>query len=161
MAEYKKEMAAFEGPRAAFVKEEELKKAHAHAEEAALAIFTSIATMGSPSNISASRLLLEQKLAAEYKLYTQMNSLRNPFRDFEAYFLPIVVALVAWILSVFIDQLCSSDFCEYTEKTLVNVYMFIFFSGILLTWRHFAGAYQHLKQVLPGLLEVAMKSKTD
>jgi len=159
LASYKDAMSKFEGPRAAFVKEEELKSAHSLAEASALSVFASIATMGSPSNIEAFREQLVEKLKAELKLYLQVNSLRNPFRDFEAYALPILVAIVAWVLSVFVDQLCSSDFCEATEKTLVNVYMFIFFSGLLLSWRHLSGAYTHLKQILPGLLD-AVKVKT-
>lgn len=84
--------------------------------------------------------------------YFNINSLRNPFRDVELYILPIAVAVVSLILSVIVDKSCSSDFCEQAEDAFVNVYLFVFFGILVLTWKQISGGYKYLKDILVPII---------
>jgi hypothetical protein len=95
---------------------------------------------------------LKGVVEAERERYFTTNALRNPFRDVELYILPMGIAVVAWLMSVLVNATCSTDFCEHTEDTFVNVYLFIFFCIIVLTWRHIQGALIYAKEILLPML---------
>lgn len=108
--------------------------------------------LGSASVILKMRNQLKGVIENERERYFATNALRNPFKDVELYILPMGVAAVAWILAVLVNATCSTDFCERTEDTFVNVYLFVIFCIIILTWRHIAGALRYAKEVLLPLL---------
>jgi hypothetical protein len=91
---------------------------------------------------------LKVAVEAERERYFTTNALRNPFRDVELYVLPLGIAVVAWLAAVLVDATCSTDFCERTEDTFQNVYLFIFFCVIVLAWRHIRGAVLYAKDIL-------------
>lgn len=91
---------------------------------------------------------LKLAIEAERERYFTTNALRNPFRDVELYVLPMGIAVVAWLAAVLVNATCSTEFCEATEDTFVNVYLFIFFCIIVLTWRHIQGALMYAKDIL-------------
>lgn len=72
---------------------------------------------------------------AEKEKYFNLNSLKNPFKDSELYILPLVMAAVSWLIAVIVDKTCSTDFCEATEDTFVNVYLFILLVILVLAWK--------------------------
>ena len=111
-------------------------------------------TTGAKNVIQKMRDQLKVTIEAERERYFATNALRNPFKDVELYILPMGVAAVAWICAVLVNATCSTDFCEHTEDTFVNVYLFILFCIIVLTWRHIRGALMYAKEVfLPLLLQ--------
>ena len=107
---------------------------------------------GAESVILKMRNQLKSVVEAERERFFHTNALRNPFRDVELYILPMGIAAVAWICSVIVNATCSTDFCEKTEDTFVNVYLFIFFGIVVLTWRHIAGALGYAKDILLPLI---------
>jgi len=112
---------------------------------------------GAASVISKMRTQLKTVIESERERYFHTNALRNPFRDAELYILPMGIAAVAWIAAVLVNATCSTDFCEKTEDTFVNVYLFILFGIVVLTWRHIAGALGYAKDILlPLLLQVSL-----
>ena len=48
----------------------------------------------------------------EFEKLREINFARNPFRGVEMYVIPLIVATVAWFISVLVDKTCSSDLCE-------------------------------------------------
>lgn len=91
---------------------------------------------------------LKLVIEGERERYFTTNALRNPFRDVELYILPMGIAVVAWIAAVLVNASCSTDFCERTEDTFVNVYLFIFFGIVVLAWNHIKGALMYAKDIL-------------
>lgn len=107
---------------------------------------------GAESVILKMRNQLKGVIESERERYFATNALRNPFKDAELYILPMGVAAVAWVMAVLVNATCSTDFCERTEDTFVNIYLFILFCIIVLTWRHIQGALHYAKEVLLPLL---------
>lgn len=153
LAHFKDNMENLAGIDKPYVKEAELQEKQESLLTKALQIFDEIATMGSPATIGKMRESLLEMIEAERVRYTATNALRNPFKDVEMYVIPVAVALVAWVLAVFVNATCSTDFCEATEDTFVNVYLFVFFGIIVLTWKHIRGALMYMKEILPVLLQ--------
>jgi len=96
---------------------------HKNAEEQALAVFADIATMGSPDGARIMQDLLVKFFVAEIDQRLNVNSLRNPFKDYEKYVIPAVVAIVSWILSVLLNATCSTTICKKLERNFVGVYV--------------------------------------
>lgn len=110
---------------------------------------------GAATVITKMRNQLKSVIESERERFFHTNALRNPFRDVELYILPMGIAAVAWVAAVLVNATCSTDFCERTEDTFVNVYLFILFGIVVLTWRHIAGALGYAKEVLLPLLLVS------
>eukprot|EP01032_Pedospumella_encystans_P009521 gene9521-11199_t len=149
---YKTNMEKLAGQDQPYVKEVELQTMHDALYIQAFEQFDEIATMGAESVILKMRNQLKSVIEAERERFFHTNALRNPFRDVELYILPMGIAAVAWICSVIVNATCSTDFCERTEDTFVNVYLFIFFGIVVLTWRHIAGALGYAKDILLPLI---------
>jgi hypothetical protein len=96
----------------AYVKDEELSLSHEKLYSEAIAIFSEIATMGSDLHINDMKGKLVTALEAEKKRFYEVNSLKNPYRDMEYYILPMMIGIVSYILSKFIDKACSTDVRE-------------------------------------------------
>jgi len=89
--------------------------------------------MGSAQGASNTLELLQKFLSSEIEQRLSVNSLRNPFRDYEKYVIPAIVALVSWILSAFLNATCSSTICKKLERNLVGVYMlFLIFIAFVM-----------------------------
>lgn len=117
--------------------------------------------MGSPKEIQTYLDNLLKDISDEKERFFTTNDLKNPFKNFEFYFIPVMVAIVSWILAFFVDITCGSDFCEAVEDTFVNIYLFIFFGLIMLTWKQIKTGIVYLKEIaLPILIQGATaKSK--
>jgi hypothetical protein len=110
---------------------------------------------GAESIIAKMRNQLKSLLETERERYFTTNGLRNPFKDAELYILPMGVAAAAWIAAVLVNATCSTDFCEHTEDTFVNIYLFVLFGVIVLAWQHIKGVLGYVREVLPVLLNGA------
>lgn len=138
---------------AGYVKEEELQKRHDELYIAAFSSFDEIATMGAPSAIAKVRAQLKAAVEKEKERYYHTNSLRNPFKDAEVYVAALIVAAASWLIAVIVNASCSTDFCEDTEDTFVNIYLFVIFAAVVFAWRHIRGALLNLKRLLPIIVE--------
>eukprot|EP01038_Epipyxis_sp_PR26KG_P007123 gene7123-9720_t len=128
LANYKSSMDTFAGPNKSYTKDNLLQTHHDEIFKTAMAIFTEIATMGADSTIQR-------------------------MRDAEMYVLPLLVAAVSWLIANIVDRTCGSDFCEATEDTFVNIYLFIVVIVIALTWRHLRGIFHYLKELSSLMLQ--------
>ncbi len=153
LAHYKASMDLVVGEGKSFVKELELTLKSDQYYKTSLAIFDEVATMGSPSVILKCRQSLVENLESEKKRYFTTNALRNPFKDAELYVIPIAVAVAAWFLAVFTDKTCSTDFCERVEDTFVNVYLFVFFGLLVVTWKQVRGTILYIKELAPIVVD--------
>ena len=52
------------------------------------------------------------EIGDQYEKLREANAARNPFRDIEMYIVPLIVASVAWLISVLVDKTCSTELCE-------------------------------------------------
>eukprot|EP00428_Durinskia_dybowskii_P063906 CAMPEP_0170381498 /NCGR_PEP_ID=MMETSP0117_2-20130122/14444_1 /TAXON_ID=400756 /ORGANISM="Durinskia baltica, Strain CSIRO CS-38" /LENGTH=654 /DNA_ID=CAMNT_0010637079 /DNA_START=66 /DNA_END=2030 /DNA_ORIENTATION=- len=145
---YKTKMEVAAGADKPYIKEVDLQKVHDALYIAAFEQFDEIATMGAKNVIIKMRDQLKEAIEGERERYFSTNALRNPFRDVELYILPMGVAVVSWLCAVLVNASCSTDFCEATEDTFVNVYLFVFFCIIVLAWRHIRGAIIYAKDIL-------------
>jgi len=122
-----------------------LQSKHQNAEALALSLFEEIATMGS---IKGSQRMLEMLVAylkAEIEQRLSVNALRNPFREYEKYVLPFVVAVVSWILSTLLNATCSTSVCKQLERNLVGVYMILLLFFLAAFWSKIKAFGVHLK----------------
>lgn len=123
--------------------------------------------MGAETAIEKMRTQLLSTIEKERIRYFDSNANRNPFKNVEFYAIPFAIAAMSWILAVIVDKTCSTDLCEvcnlfrYLSKIIYlqqaedgfqNIYLFIFFGFIVLTWRRIAGSWEYLKEILPVLL---------
>lgn len=149
---YKEAMAAHIGTDKRYIKDKLLQKIHSEEKDVCLGTFDSIATMGAADAIGSIRSTLLEEVTTEFERLKEVNAARNPFRDAELYVLPIIVAAVAWLVSVLVDKTCSSDLCERTEDAFERLYLFILFGLVVAAWKYIRGAYLHVKAILPVLL---------
>ena len=105
------------------------------AQRLALTHFDGVATMGAAADIRAVRECLCADMLADLATRRESNALLNPFRDAEAYVLPLLVAAAAWVLAQLVDASCSTDFCESTEATFKRIYTFILVCLLAATYR--------------------------
>lgn len=152
LRDYKEAMARHIGPDKRYIKDKQLQKVHSEERSASLGTFDSIATMGASDAIESIRSKLAEEIALEFERLKEANAARNPFRDVELYVLPVIVAAVAWLVSVLVDKTCSSDFCERTEDAFERLYLFILFGIAVAAWKYIRGAYLHVRAILPVLL---------
>lgn len=74
-------------------------------------------------------------VALDEARFFEINSFRNPFRNVEYYIVPLVIAIVSFIIAKLVDASCSTDFCEMAEDGFQNIYLFILFGIIVVSWR--------------------------
>jgi len=135
----------------------ELRTAHEGAVQKAWKIFKSVANMGSPQAIEKLGLKLNDEITREYKQMVRENDLRNPFRDFEMYFIPLMVALVSWLSSWVLHLTCSSESCTRAQNVFSNIYGYLFVIGLIVFWQHIRRAMQYAKVMLSGGAVSAME----
>jgi atlastin len=155
IASYRASMDKVAGPDASFVKENELLATHRSAKDAAISQFNSIANMGAQSTIDAKRDLLVRDIESDRNRFFELNSYRNPFRNVEFIIIPLIVAVVSFILAKLVDVSCSTDFCERAEDGLQNIYLFIFFGIIVMSWRQISGSIKYFRDVMPIAMNMA------
>ena len=90
--------------------------------------------------------------------YLEANANRNPFKNVEFVFLPLIFAVASWIIAKVIDSTCSTDLCEAAEAGFVNMYLFTFFGILIYFYKHVSGSLGYLKEVLPLLLQGRLPS---
>jgi len=151
LALYKSNMEKLVGLDMPYLKELQLQQLHDHLYIQAVQQFQEIANMGSSELITKTKTLLKSAIESDRVRYFTTNSLRNPFKDVELYILPMGIAAASWFLAVVVDKTCSTDFCEQTEDTFQNIYLFIAFALIVLAWKHIRGALLYMKDILPLL----------
>ena len=153
--EYKRGMEQLVGEGKAYCKEDDLQQRHDTQYIAAFQLFDDMATMGAATVIDRVRTQLKGTVEKERARYFHTNSLRNPFKDAELYVVPLLIAAGAWFAAVIVNATCSTDFCENTEDTFQNIYLFIFFACVVMAWRHIQGSFAYVKTMLPLIMDGA------
>ncbi|CAM9450639.1 unnamed protein product, partial [Chrysoparadoxa australica] len=127
---------------------------HALCLAGALAVFSSIATMGRADSIEKALNELRAEIDEEYKRYSQLNSARNPFQNLEYYLLPMCVATCAFVLRWIADWTCApwSDTCKLAADGLGHIYVGVFTFMLILSAGKIKRLVTHLSSVLPVLL---------
>lgn len=153
MQYYTTTMDEMAGPSAQYVKDSELRTHERNCELESLVIFDNIATMGPDAAIQVKRDKLQEDVGNLRVRYLEANSNRNPFKNVEFVFLPLICAIISWIAAKVIDSTCSTDFCEVAEAGFVNIYLFTFFGILVYFYKHVSGSLVYLKEVLPLLVQ--------
>jgi atlastin len=121
-----------------YVKDKELNGHHSAAHKKANGLFDEMATIGSTHSIATYRTRLNDEITEEFKRFTTLNSLRNPFKDVEIYAIPVAVGASTWFVATLFDIVCTSEVCEAVESAFKNVYMFVAFMVVLYAfWNPF------------------------
>jgi len=127
---YNEMMNEIAGPQANdYHQSEKITAMHREASEKALLSFENMANFGSRSAIGDAREKVLQKIAKDFEVFKSLNDGRNPLLGFETYMLPLLVALVSFILRWFADFTCSSwsETCRASSDILSHIYMVVFF----------------------------------
>jgi atlastin len=109
-------------------------------------VFKEVANMGSITAIEDTSVKLNNDIATECARYTEMNHLRNPYKDFEKYFLPIMIAIVSWITSVLVHATCDAPICHSAKAALGRIYMSVFCILVVIFWAHIRAAIGNIKK---------------
>lgn len=135
----------------------DLRAFHDNAVQKSWKIFKGVANMGSPKAIEELGLKLNDDITREYKHAVRENDLRNPFRDFELYFVPIMVAVLSWLASWILHLTCSHAHCAAAQSVFNNIYGYLLVIGLVLFWQHIRRGVQYAKLVLGGGVSAAME----
>merc|ERR1711966_583503 len=75
-----------------------------------------------------------QKIAKEYDVFLSLNDGRNPLLGFETYILPMVIAVLSFVLRWLADFTCSSwsQTCRASSDILSHIYMVVFFFLVIV-----------------------------
>mmetsp|Transcript_18384 Transcript_18384/g.44277 ORF Transcript_18384/g.44277 Transcript_18384/m.44277 type:complete len:684 (-) Transcript_18384:199-2250(-) len=113
---------------------EELMAKHREASLKALLAFDDMANFGSRKGIVDAREKVMQKIAKEYDVFLTLNNGRNPLLGFETYILPMVVAVLSFVLRWIADFTCSgwSQTCRASSEILSHIYMVVFFFLVIV-----------------------------
>ena len=142
---------------AGYFKPPDLRAFHESAVQKSWKIFKSVASMGSPKAIEELGLKLNDDINREYKQAVRENDLRNPFRDFELYFIPIMVGVLSWLASWILHLTCSHSHCAAVQSLFRNIYGYLLVIGLILFWQHIKRGVQYTKLILSGGASAAME----
>ena len=135
----------------------DLRAFHDTAVQKSWRIFKGVANMGSSKAIEALGLKLNDDITREYKQAVRENDLRNPYRDFELYFFPIMVAVLSWAASWTLHLTCSHAHCVAAQSVFSNVYGYLLVIGLIVFWQHIRRGVQYAKLMLGGGASAAME----
>ena len=112
-----------------YVEELELNKLHADGRERALHKYKKAANLGPKEQIASFLKQLEADLAKQHTEYQTLNRLRDPFGFVAPYIVPILIAIVAYVLRYATDLVCSpwSQTCATSGLFLGQLYSTVFF----------------------------------
>jgi len=131
--------------------------------EQAKVVFSDIATMGSALGTENMLQVLVKELASEIDKRLGVNALRNPFKEYEKYVIPTMVALICWILQSLLSATChgSSSVCNRAKENLNHTFWLAIVFIAYVSWRGGGLLLQYLKMVstdLAGLGSVKEKA---
>lgn len=115
--------------------------------------------MGSPRGAQKMHDLLVKYLSTELEQRLEMNALRNPFKDYEKYVIPALVAITSWVLSVLLNATCSSPICKKLESNFVGLYMILFFFFIFAFWKKIEMAIVYIRAMMGDVQSAGVKLK--
>ena len=89
--------------------------------------------------------------------YEEANANRNPFRNFEYYALPLLVALAAFVLRwvADLDATCSIEhryLCQNLSNAMGHIYVFLITFIVILSFNRIKLFFDYIKQVVPVLV---------
>lgn len=116
--------------------------------------------MGSAKVAARSRTLLQEHLQAEMAQRVATNALRNPFKDYEKYVLPLMVGLASWLCSVVLGATCSSSSkaCKSAERNFSSIYMMVMLFLVYAFWGKILTVGQYLKGFAPPELMAVLQA---
>ena len=117
--------------------------------------------MGALSGIEEASVKLNDTIAVECARFGDLNTLRNPYKDFEKYFLPLAVALASWVVSIFVHWTCDLPVCTSIKTALGRIYMSIFCILLVVFWRQIQGAFANVQLLLGEISKGAVKAKAE
>jgi len=147
-----------------FLKEELFKAATTKCTAASLGKFEAMATFGDVETIGKARTALEADLHKMGTKLSKVNALKNPFKNFEMYVIPVVVAVASRIAASIINVGCDADICVSMVNNLRTLSFLVFLVLLVLCWTMIKGGMEHMQRVLPlvfGAIGAANKAKAD
>jgi len=158
VTKYKGEMDAFVGPKVyEYRKVEDFLAHHRACKDGALRLFDSAANIGRRAQIREFRGQVLAEVEDLFTRYEEANANRNPFRNFEYYALPLLVALVAFVLRWVSDleATCSLErryLCTSVSNAMGHIYVFLLTFILILSYNRLRLFVDYIKQVVPVLL---------
>lgn len=158
VTKYKAEMDAFVGPKVyEYRKVEHFLAHHRACKDGALRLFDSTANIGRRAQIKEFRARVLEEVEDLFTRYEEANANRNPFRNFEYYALPLLVAFVAFILRWISDleATCSLErryLCNSVSHAMGHIYVFLITFILIVSFNRLRLFIDYVKQVVPVLL---------
>jgi hypothetical protein len=108
-----------------------------------------LAHFGAEAQIASFRAKLEARLAEEHAEFIKRNRDRNPFKNFELYAVPLIVAVLAYVLRLVSDYTCApwSDVCRRGSQALGFIYSMITLVLIGMLFHTGRGAVEQARQL--------------
>ncbi len=158
LTKYKAEMDAFCGPKTyEYRKVEQFLAHHRACKEGSLRLFDSTATIGRKAQIKEFRARVLAEVEDLFSRYEEANANRNPFRNFEYYALPMLIALVAFVMRWVADleSSCSLErryLCTNVSNAMGHVYVFLVTFILILSFNRVKLFVDYVRQVVPVLV---------
>lgn len=158
LSKYKGEMDAYCGPRVyEYRKVDDFMAHHRACKDAALQLFDSTATIGRKVQVREFRVRVLDEIEDLFSRYEEANANRNPFRNFEYYALPLLVALAAFVMRWIADleSTCSLErryLCTNVSNAMGHVYVFLITFILILSFNRVKLFVDYVRQVVPVLL---------
>lgn len=158
LSKYKGEMDAYCGPRVyEYRKVDDFMAHHRACKDAALQLFDSTATIGRKAQVREFRVRVLDEIEDLFSRYEEANANRNPFRNFEYYALPLLVALAAFVMRWIADleSTCSLErryLCTNVSNAMGHVYVFLITFILILSFNRVKLFVDYVRQVVPVLL---------
>jgi hypothetical protein len=105
--------------------------------------------------LSCGRTGLMQDLESEYARYQALNSSRNPFQNIEYYLIPMVVALMAFILRWVAETSCSRhhrSLCTNMSDAMGHIYVGIITFIVIMSANRIRQFVEYMRQIIPILI---------
>lgn len=153
VAKYKAEMDAFVGPKVyEYRKVEHFLAHHRACKDGALRLFDTSANIGRRAQIKEFRAKVLEEVEDLFTRYEEANANRNPFRNFEYYALPLLVALVAFVLRWVseLESTCSLErryMCKAVSHAMGHIYVFLVTFVLILSFNRIRLFVDYLQQV--------------
>mmetsp|Transcript_25291 Transcript_25291/g.70837 ORF Transcript_25291/g.70837 Transcript_25291/m.70837 type:complete len:610 (+) Transcript_25291:119-1948(+) len=133
---YKDTMNRIAGPKCSnYIRPKELRDDHWQLVKEALGRFDEIANFGSKRAIEEARDHVRSQIEEEFEMYESLNTGRNPLAGFATYGIPIVVALIAFILRAVAESTCSpySTVCKRGSDFFAHLYAVVLIFLVIVT----------------------------
>jgi atlastin len=110
-----------------FIEDNELTSLHETFKVAAQTAYNKKANIGPKDSVAEFRKRLDDDLKDLLTEYQTVNRLRDPFGFVAPYVVPILIALVCYVIRVVVDTVCWTHTCMKGTAFLAQIYSIVFF----------------------------------